>query len=224
MRLSRSVRSSANCISLLRALRLARDSSHREKRWPNPFRLSIRPAMIDGREDKPTMNSIHLLLACLLGFPSGEDSRPLRLDINRDTWVSEVGREADGNNGAAPRLKLKSIQEMSLVDIDPAPLRGHVVQSGDAACQGRGRSTAAAHHRQHPRRGMVRGDRHQLRPPARRGHVPPSPLARPAPGRVPGPAATSATWSWATGDPSGGMPTHPRPTRTAGRPFPCVRR
>ena len=23
-----------------------------------------------------------------------------RLDVTRDTWVSEVGREADGNNGA----------------------------------------------------------------------------------------------------------------------------
>jgi len=40
--------------------------------------------------------------------------------VSRDTWVSEVGQEADGNNGGAPRLKLKSIQEMTLIDVDPA--------------------------------------------------------------------------------------------------------
>ena len=51
----------------------------------------------------------------------------LRLEILRDTWVSEVGAEADGNNGGASRLKLKSIQEMSLIDVDPAPLRGRVI-------------------------------------------------------------------------------------------------
>jgi hypothetical protein len=51
----------------------------------------------------------------------------VRLEVTHDTWVSEVGSEADGNNGRAPRLKLKSIQEMSLIDIDPAPLRGRVV-------------------------------------------------------------------------------------------------
>ena len=47
--------------------------------------------------------------------------------MTRDTWVSDVGREADGNNGGAPRLKLKSIQEMALIDVDPAPLRGRVI-------------------------------------------------------------------------------------------------
>jgi len=53
----------------------------------------------------------------------------MRLDVTRDAWVSEVGREADGNNGGAPRLKLKSIQEMTLVDIDARPLRGKTIQS-----------------------------------------------------------------------------------------------
>ncbi|MFO0954262.1 MAG: hypothetical protein U0835_24510 [Isosphaeraceae bacterium] len=47
--------------------------------------------------------------------------------MTRDTWVSEVGREADGNNGGSSRLKLKSYQEMSLVDVDASPLRGRVV-------------------------------------------------------------------------------------------------
>ena len=47
--------------------------------------------------------------------------------MSRDTWVSEVGQEADGNNGGAPQLKLKSIQEMTLIDVEPAPLRGRAI-------------------------------------------------------------------------------------------------
>jgi Domain of unknown function (DUF4091) len=54
---------------------------------------------------------------------------PSRLDVTRDAWVSEVGKEADGNNGGAPRLKLKSIQEMSLVDVDARPLEGRTIRS-----------------------------------------------------------------------------------------------
>jgi hypothetical protein len=74
-----------------------------------------------------------VLTACLLniifapGPPVG--AQDVRLDIARDTWVSAVGSEADGNNGGASRLKLKSIQEMSLIDVDPAPLRGRVIKS-----------------------------------------------------------------------------------------------
>jgi len=52
---------------------------------------------------------------------------PLRVPVTRDVWLSDVGREADGNNGAAPQLKLKSYQEMTLVDVDPAPMKGRVV-------------------------------------------------------------------------------------------------
>jgi hypothetical protein len=55
--------------------------------------------------------------------------QPIHLDVTRDTRVSEVGREADGNNGAVPRLKLKSIQEMALLDVDAAPLRGRTIRS-----------------------------------------------------------------------------------------------
>jgi hypothetical protein len=56
-------------------------------------------------------------------------SPPIRLPIVRDTWFSNVGSEADANVGGSPRLKLKSIQEMALVDVDPGPLRGRVVRS-----------------------------------------------------------------------------------------------
>ena len=56
-------------------------------------------------------------------------AQEVRLDVTRDTWLSNVGPEADGSNGAAPRLKAKSIQEMSLIDIDPSRLKGRVIES-----------------------------------------------------------------------------------------------
>jgi hypothetical protein len=56
-------------------------------------------------------------------------TEPVRVDVTRDAWISEVGHEADGNNGGAPRLKLKSIQEMSLLDIDPKPFVGRTIRS-----------------------------------------------------------------------------------------------
>jgi Domain of unknown function (DUF4091) len=92
------------------------------------------------------MRCIALFTASLIGFfvvrlilvsaqdarepqtaPTASKSQVVRLEVTRDTWVSEVGKEADGNNGGAPRLKLKSIQEMTLIDVDPALLRGRVV-------------------------------------------------------------------------------------------------
>ncbi len=57
-------------------------------------------------------------------LPKGE---VVRLPVTRDTWFSNVGIEADGNNGGSNRLKLKSYQEMSLIDIDPTPLKGRVI-------------------------------------------------------------------------------------------------
>src|SRR5262249_22293298 len=57
--------------------------------------------------------------------PTGE---AVRVAVTRDTWFSNVGKETDGNNGGARQLKLKSNQEMSLIDIDAKPLRGRVIQ------------------------------------------------------------------------------------------------
>ena len=57
--------------------------------------------------------------------PSGE---AIRVPVTRDTWFSNVGREADCNLGGAGKLKLKSNQEMSLIDIDAKPLRGRIIQ------------------------------------------------------------------------------------------------
>jgi hypothetical protein len=75
-----------------------------------------------------------LILIAIFWAPSTthgqvRSSPPLRLDVTRDAWVSEVGAEADGNNGGATRLKLKSIQEMSLIDIDPRPLVGRMIRA-----------------------------------------------------------------------------------------------
>jgi hypothetical protein len=47
--------------------------------------------------------------------------------VTRDTWVSSCQGETQGNLGGEARLKTKAYQEFSIVDIDPTPLRGHVV-------------------------------------------------------------------------------------------------
>lgn len=80
------------------------------------------------------MRTSHTIQCLLLGmvavstaFASAEES--LQLPITRDTWFSRYGSEADANLGGASRLKLKSNQEMSLVDFDPAPLKGRAVKS-----------------------------------------------------------------------------------------------
>ena len=70
-----------------------------------------------------------LALLIALAFAPADDS--VRLDITRDTWLSGEGSERDGSNGGSPRLKLKSQQEFTLLDIgDPKPeLRYHVIRS-----------------------------------------------------------------------------------------------
>lgn len=84
---------------------------------------------------KHPSNLIWLLLASTIPLPTVRgDSVPkptgqaLRVSVTRDTWFSNVGREADCNLGGAGNLKLKSNQEMSLIDLDPKPLRGRVIQ------------------------------------------------------------------------------------------------
>ena len=67
-------------------------------------------------------------LVLLAAAPEGGHDT-LRLPVTRDMWLSDVGKEADGNNGAAQQLKLKSYQEMTVVDLDPASLVGRTVAS-----------------------------------------------------------------------------------------------
>jgi GDSL-like Lipase/Acylhydrolase family/Domain of unknown function (DUF4091) len=52
---------------------------------------------------------------------------PVKVPVTRDTWLSNVGDEADGSNGGAPKLKLKAYQELSLIDIDTLPLKWKTV-------------------------------------------------------------------------------------------------
>lgn len=59
----------------------------------------------------------------------GAATRSLKLPVTRDLWLCQVGEQADGNNGGSPRWKLKSNQEMTLFDVDLAPLRGRTIKS-----------------------------------------------------------------------------------------------
>lgn len=52
----------------------------------------------------------------------------VRVDIARDTWVSNYPAEQSGSNGGAPRLKLKSIVELSIIDFQPGELKGKQIQ------------------------------------------------------------------------------------------------
>ncbi len=63
----------------------------------------------------------------------------VRLPVTRDTLISNVGKEADCNVGKSPNIKVKSIQEMTLFDVDTAPLRGRVVQQVTLHLRPRGR-------------------------------------------------------------------------------------
>lgn len=89
-----------------------------------------------------------LLIIVATGARAGEApavkppvGKAIKLPIVRDSWFSGVGDETRCNLGGAPRLKLKSYQEMSLIDIDPAPLRGRVINAATLHL----RSTGAPH-------------------------------------------------------------------------------
>ncbi|MCC6509641.1 MAG: hypothetical protein IT423_11070, partial [Pirellulaceae bacterium] len=62
----------------------------------------------------------------LIGNLCAQDAG-LKLPVTRDTWLSSVPQERGGANGGASRLKLKSYQEMSLVDFDTSSLVGRVI-------------------------------------------------------------------------------------------------
>lgn len=79
-------------------------------------------------------------------------AQTVRLNPTHDTWVSSVGEEAKGANGGSARMKLKSIQELSLIDFDFQSLKGkqirratlHLKQSGDEPLDRMTISTVAA--------------------------------------------------------------------------------
>ena len=71
--------------------------------------------------------TIGLVSPVFLAFGLAEAAEPLRLPITRDAWISAYPGEQDGNNGGSSRLKLKGIQEFSLIDFDSSSLRGKEV-------------------------------------------------------------------------------------------------
>jgi len=76
------------------------------------------------------------------GTAFGQDLPTVRLPVTQDAWFSNVGDEADCSTGGSSRLKLKSIQEMSLLDIDPAPLRGRVIRNATLHLRAAGKDIA----------------------------------------------------------------------------------
>jgi hypothetical protein len=72
------------------------------------------------------MPSLALVICIVLGDPT-RGQQWERLPVTRDTWLSGVGAEANGSNGGAARLKLKSIQELSIVDFDIQKLSGREI-------------------------------------------------------------------------------------------------
>lgn len=52
----------------------------------------------------------------------------VRVDIARDTWLSNDKSEQSGSNGGAPKLKLKSIIELSIIDFQPGILKGKQIE------------------------------------------------------------------------------------------------
>ncbi len=82
-----------------------------------------KPSQRAGKQFQPLGSRETMLVTA----PDEYAGQAIRVPVTRDTWFSAVGEEADGNQGGNARLKLKSIQEMSLVDFDPAPLAGRVV-------------------------------------------------------------------------------------------------
>ncbi len=73
--------------------------------------------------------AVAALFCVIVALASGQEIEWIRVPVTRDAWFSNVGDEADCSTGGSSRLKLKSHQEMSLLDINPGSLRGRVIQS-----------------------------------------------------------------------------------------------
>ena len=73
--------------------------------------------------------------------PHANAGDSVRLEVSRDAWISAYPKEREGNNGGAPKLKLKGVQEFFLIDFDPAPLRGRRVTRAHLHLHGVGEET-----------------------------------------------------------------------------------
>ena len=79
-----------------------------------------------------------IVLGILLAAGTGA-GEVIRCKDVADTWVSLVGREAEGNNGRSNRLKLKGTQEMTLIRFEVGALRGRRIRSARLFCHARGK-------------------------------------------------------------------------------------
>lgn len=86
------------------------------------------------------MKAPPILLLLLSAVPVGSvlAAEPLRLETTRDLWISAYKTEREGNNGGSPKLKLKGVQELFLIDFDPAPLKGKRVVRAELHLHGEG--------------------------------------------------------------------------------------
>lgn len=74
---------------------------------------------------------LHLMASiALVALPSRVAGEQVKVPCSRDVWVSAVGKECDHSMGRTPQLKLKTIQEMSILDFDLSRLRGKTVAGG----------------------------------------------------------------------------------------------
>jgi hypothetical protein len=72
--------------------------------------------------------ALTVALALLSNSAFAAESRHVTVPVTRDTWISSVGAEQEGNNGAATHLKFKGIQEFSLLDGDFSALKGRRIE------------------------------------------------------------------------------------------------
>ncbi len=71
-----------------------------------------------------------VLAGTLFSAPAAVSAEQEKFVCSRDVWVSTVGEEADHSMGKTPTLKLKTIQEMAILDFDLSALKGKKVSGG----------------------------------------------------------------------------------------------
>jgi len=68
--------------------------------------------------------------ACLLACAATARPEERKFICSRDVWVSAVGEEVNHSMGKTPTMKIKTIQEMAILDFDLSELKGKVVGDG----------------------------------------------------------------------------------------------
>jgi len=102
-----------------------RNSGYLLRGWLSVKKIAeVKRSVIDGLPLRLARRAPNEAALPTVKAPEGEK---VRAEITRDVWLSNYKEEANCNLGGASRLKVKSIQEMSILDIDPAALKGRVI-------------------------------------------------------------------------------------------------